>query len=119
MAEVTHQYTVKVFKKKLKEVGEAVKRARQSRGLTQSEMADLIGISSKTVSAIEVGRVEPSISQIQAIAACLQEPVGFFVGEAGSSVEAKIEHVATELEEIRKLVELIEAQKKVKEQSNK
>ncbi len=112
MSENTHPYTVLNFKKKLREVGNAVKRARQARGLTQSELADLVGISSKTVSAIEVGRVEPSISQVQAIAASLQEPIGYFVGEAGGSVEAKIEHVATELNEIRKLVQLIEAQKK-------
>lgn len=117
MTQVSHPYTVKSFKKQLQEVGNAVKRARQSRGLTQSEMADLIGISAKTISAIEVGRVEPSISQIQAIAASLQEPVGYFVGEASSSVEAKIDHVAKELADIRKLMQLIEAQKKVKSAS--
>lgn len=114
MAQTSHPYTVKNFKKRLKEVGDAVKRARQSRGFTQNEMSDLIGISAKTISAIEVGRVEPSISQIQAIAAALQEPVGYFVGEATSSVEAKMDHVAQELKDIRALMLLIEAQKNVR-----
>jgi putative transcriptional regulator len=102
--------SVKTFKKHVKDVGKAIKIARQNRGMTQQEMADAIGISAKTASAIEVGRVEPSISQIQAIAACLREPVGYFFGENPSSIASKFEHMSQEMEEIRKLLLAMETQ---------
>lgn len=114
MTQTVQPYSVQSFKQQLTRVGDAVKNARQARGMTQSELAALLGINSKTISAIEVSRVEPSVTQIQAIAASLGEPVGYFLGEASSTIEAKIDHVAEELNEIRKLIQLIEAQKQVK-----
>ncbi len=105
MSDEQHLRTIKSFKKTLKQIGERVKIARQSRGMTQGELGKLIGVSSKTVSAIEVARVEPSISQMQAIAVALNEPIGYFIGETVSSIESKIERVSQELEAVRKLIE--------------
>lgn len=105
MTQPVQPYTIQAFRERIREVGERVKLVRVSAGLTQTELAEKLGTSSKTVSAIEVGRVEPSVSQLQSIAAVLEEPVGFFVGESESAVESKIEHVTKELEQIRKLME--------------
>ncbi len=113
MSEATHPFTIKSFKAQLNELGDRVKNARQARGMTQGELGELIGTSSKTISAIEVGRVEPSITQMQALAAVLEEPIGYFVGETSSSVASKIERVTDELEEIRKLIELTKAKQAV------
>lgn len=88
-----------------------IKQARQSKGMTQNELADYLDVSPKTISAIEVGRVEPSISQIQAFSAVLEEPVGYFTGEGASSVESKMDRIASELEDIRKVINLIRAKK--------
>jgi len=113
MSDVQHPYTIKAFKGQLTQVGERVKNARQARGMTQGELGAYIGTSSKTISAIEVGRVEPSITQMQALSAMLEEPIGYFVGETASSVESKIERVTDELEEIRRLIELTKAKQTV------
>ncbi len=109
---VDQPLSVASFKKGLVAVGKRVKDARQGKGMTQNELAALMAVSPKTVSAIEVGRVEPSISQMQSLAAVLEEPVGYFVGEGASSVESKMARVATELAEIRKVMATIQAKKK-------
>lgn len=108
----TSSFTIKHFKKSLPSVGQKIKLARQAKGMTQGELGEMIGISAKTVSAIEVGRVEPAVSHMQALAAVLEEPIGYFVGENASSVESKMERVAAELEEIRKTMELIQLKKR-------
>lgn len=108
MANKYKPFAVSAFKKRLGDLGQRVKMARQAKGMTQTELADLLSISSKTISAIEVGRIEASISQMQGIAAVLEEPIGYFTGESASSVESKIERVSQELEEIRKLMNLAE-----------
>lgn len=113
MSDQQQPYSIQTFKDRLSQIGERVKRARQARGMTQGELGNIIGISSKTISAIEVARVEPSITQMQAISQVLEEPLGYFVGETASSVESKIERVTDELEEIRKLIELTKAKQDV------
>jgi len=94
--------TVDYFKQHLPRIGQRIRDARQAKGLTQSELADIIGISDKSVSALEVGRVEPSITQMQAIATALHKPIGSFTGEKASMVEAKFEVLMKEFEDIKK-----------------
>ena len=105
-------FSVDKYKAQVKEIGKRVKRARQAKGMTQFELADLIDVSSKTVSAIEVGRVEASISQMQALSAVLEEPIGYFTGEASELVESKLDRVAHELAEIRRVMDLVRAKGK-------
>lgn len=97
--------TIADFKKKLPELGKRIRLARMNMGMTQEELANEIGISSKSISALEVGRVEASISQIQAIAVVLEEPVSYFTGDATSMVASRISRVAIELEQIRKMMQ--------------
>ncbi len=108
----TKPFAVQKFKEGLAQIGQRVKQARQSKGMTQYELADYLDVSAKTISAIEVGRVEPSVSQMQAFSAVLEEPIGYFVGEDASSVESKMERVANELAEIRRTMDLINIKKK-------
>ena len=51
--------------------GAAVKRLREARGLTQAELAERIGVSSKTVSKWETGKGLPDISLLQPLAGAL------------------------------------------------
>ena len=51
--------------------GAAVKALRESRGMTQAELAERIGVSSKTVSKWETGKGLPDISLLQPLAGAL------------------------------------------------
>ena len=51
--------------------GPTIKRLRESKKLTQSELADRIGVSSKTVSKWETAKGLPDISLIQPLARAL------------------------------------------------
>ena len=51
--------------------GIAIKQLREARGLTQAALADLIGVSSKTVSKWETAKGLPDISLIQSLAKAL------------------------------------------------
>jgi DNA-binding XRE family transcriptional regulator len=96
-----NKYTVDFFKQQLPKIGKRIRDARQAMGYTQSELAHLIDISDKSVSALEVGRVEPSITQMQAIALALGKPIGAFTGEKNSMAAAKFESLMREIEDIK------------------
>lgn len=49
------------------EIGNRIKKARETAGLTQDRFAELIGMGTKNVSAIERGAVGASLSSIQRI----------------------------------------------------
>lgn len=98
----TKTTTVEQLKKEmLPLIKTKIAQARKEKGLTQVELAKLISVSDKTISAIETGRVEPSISQMQALANALQLPVGYFTGEKSGSIEVKFKMLANQFEEIK------------------
>lgn len=94
-------HTIDFYKKQLAKVGQKIREARLEMKWTQQDLAKRIGVSDKTVSALEIGRVEPSISQIQSIASVTEKPIGFFTSEKISLIEAKFDALTRELEEIK------------------
>jgi transcriptional regulator with XRE-family HTH domain len=46
------------------EIGHHLKRARESNRMSQQEVAELLGISQKTLSNIESGKTQPSVVQL-------------------------------------------------------
>lgn len=66
-------------------VGDAIKRARRAKGLSQVALALSAGISQSTLSAIETGAQNPSVATLEAIAAALSCPVGELLGEKKNS----------------------------------
>jgi len=52
-------------------IGERIRNIREIRGLTQAELADRLGVSSKTVSSWEVNRTEPKMGMIENVCAIL------------------------------------------------
>lgn len=67
-------------------IGEFLSALRRSKGLTQQEVADRLGVSNKTVSSWETGASYPDISMLSSIAelligcVALESLIGFFVG---------------------------------------
>ena len=62
-------------------VGENIKRARESLGLSQNQLARKAGIAQPTLSAIEKQTKSPSIDTVILLAAALGKSVGQLVGE--------------------------------------
>lgn len=52
-------------------IGQNIKTIRELRGLTQSELAYMIGVSDKTVSSWEINRTEPKMGMIEKLSAAL------------------------------------------------
>lgn len=57
--------------KPLQKLCENLKNARKQKGLTQSQMADLIGVQRSVISRYESGLIEPSVTQIERMADAL------------------------------------------------
>lgn len=84
-----------------KQLGQRIKEARQRSGYSQQQLASAVGVSDKTISAYEVGRVEPPLDTLDKLCTVTKHPVAFFLGDVQSNIEARLERIAKELEEIK------------------
>lgn len=60
-----------------KTIGEVIKKARNSKKLTQNEVSDKTGISRNYLSDIENGRYMPSVETLMGLAKCLDIDLNF------------------------------------------
>lgn len=56
---------------------QAIRNARKAAGVTQEQLAEVLGINRATLSKYETGVIEPSVSQLKTIAAALR--IDFYV----------------------------------------
>ena len=61
-------------------IGERIKQARKAKGLTQKQLGDLSNTSEGTVRQYEIGKRQPRLEQLQAIAAALGVPTVDLLG---------------------------------------
>ncbi len=61
------------------QLGQKIRRERKEQGLTMRRLAEKIGVSVMTLQRIEVGKVDPSIELVVAIAHHLKLPLSHFV----------------------------------------
>ena len=61
--------------------GKIIRFYRKARGLTQTQLADMISVSDKTVSSWEVDRTEPDMKAVENLSAALGVPKSELVGE--------------------------------------
>lgn len=100
------EYPVKkVFMFDRTQLGKRIKEARQRAGLSQQQLADSIGVSDKTISAYEVGRVDPPLESLSSISGATSHPMAYFIGDVQSNIEAKLDRIAREMEEVRRLMQ--------------
>ncbi|HAU98713.1 MAG: hypothetical protein UX04_C0002G0306 [Microgenomates group bacterium GW2011_GWF2_45_18] len=90
--------------KKQDAIGEKIKEARMRLRISQQQLAHAIGVSDKTISAYEVGRIDPPIDVLKKISLTTQHPITYFLGLDQSSIEAKLDQIGRELEQIRKII---------------
>lgn len=64
-------------------IGSNIKKWREIRNLKQSDLAELIGVSDKTVSSWEINRTEPKMGMVEKICAALNCKKTDIVGDDG------------------------------------
>lgn len=84
-----------------KQLGKRIREARLRSGLSQQELAAAIGVSDKTISAYEVGRVDPPLESLDKLGTATKHPVGYFIGDVTSNVEARLNRIISEMSAIK------------------
>lgn len=75
---------------RVKTIGQRIRKMRRVRGITQMKLADMTGISEKTISAVENDRYLPTVDNYFAICDALQvDPRYIYFGEKNDAIEAK------------------------------
>lgn len=66
------------MKSEKEKLGSRIKAYRKARGISQEQLAEMIGIEPKHVSRLEVGTSYPTIDRLEKIARALHVPMGSF-----------------------------------------
>lgn len=85
-------------------LGEKIRVARQARGLRQSDLAKLIGVSPQSVSAFESGRIPPAAEYLEKIAHHTGRPLHVFTGQRISEALLRIDQLTQELQELKEIL---------------
>ena len=89
----------------MKQLGEKIKIARKKKQITQEHLARAVGVSDKSVSAYESGRVQPPLEVLEKIARSTQLPISYFVDtSANTTIIEKLNEVQQIFEEIKLLL---------------
>lgn len=89
----------------MKSLGNKIKIARKSIGLSQQDLARYMKVTNKTISAYEVGRTSPPLTMLKKISLIVQKPLSYFDDKATVSKEEllqKIKQIEQELNEVKK-----------------
>lgn len=73
-------------------IGENIRRARQNQGLTQSELAEKLGVSDRAVSRWETNAAEPGVSLLAQMALLLDTSADALLGVDPQQIHAEILH---------------------------
>lgn len=108
------QEDIKKRKEMLKALGLRLKNARSEARLSQLQVGVIIGVTDKTISSYEAGRVSPPIDKLLHLADIFKKPISYFLGDNSKDYKftSRLRAVEMALKEIRK--QLIE----IKELSN-
>lgn len=87
------------------QLGKRIKEARLRTGMSQQQLADVVGVSDKTISAYEVGRVDPPLESLEKLSNATLHPIAYFIGDVQSNIEAKLDRIARELSDIRQTLQ--------------
>ena len=85
----------KIFAQKLR-------KARELKGISQRELGLLTGLSDKSISAYEQGRVMPPLDILPKLAKHLNQPISYFLNE-----ETSIDRLMLHIEDLEKLLQTL------------
>ncbi len=92
-------------------IAERIKKARQEAKLSQLQVGVALGVSDKTISGYESGRISPPVDKLQKLADLLKKPIAYFVGDDSREykVAARLRAVEIMLRDIRRELREIKA----------
>lgn len=91
-------------------LGQKIRYARRSLGLSQKQLGDLIQLSDKAVSAYEVDRAVPPLETLKEISKHTTKPMAYFLNESTKSEQTIAQKIASIEEELRQIKEMLNAQ---------
>lgn len=90
----------------MKNIGQKIKQARNDRRITQEALAKAIGVSDKSISAYESGRVQPPLEALEKIASYTDQSLTYFIEPTNdSNIIKKLNEVQIIFEEIKSLLQ--------------
>jgi transcriptional regulator with XRE-family HTH domain len=80
-------------------VGERIRKARESNGISQKKLGMALGLSDKAISAYEAGRTYPPIDTLFRISVELKKPLVYFLSEDDQAIDLfdKVEKIEQSL----------------------
>jgi transcriptional regulator with XRE-family HTH domain len=100
-----------------KELGRKLKTAREEARMSQLQVGVALGVSDKTISGYESGRISPPIDKIISLADLFKKPIGFFLGADPKdykvasrlrAVEVALREIRTQLREIKLIAQALD-----------
>lgn len=89
-------------------LGHRIKELRKSKGITQEQLAEMVGIGTANISYIETGKFAPSIENFEKIAEALGvQPFELYMFEPCKPVDEVKQELFSALEDNEKLLRLI------------
>jgi len=88
----------------IKELGKRIRTARDESRMSQLQVGVAIGVTDKTISGYESGRIAPPIDKLLHLADLFKKPITFFLGSDPKDykVASRLRAVEVSLREIRK-----------------
>jgi len=71
----------------IEQMGQRIREARERLGITQEELAKLIGRNRETISHYEIGNRAVAVTELPALAQALKVPIGYFFGDEAPANE--------------------------------
>lgn len=91
-------------------LGQKIRYARRSLGMSQKELGEMLHLSDKAVSAYEVGRAVPPIETLKDISKFTSKPMSYFINESTKTEQTIAEKIASIEEELRQIKEMLSNQ---------
>lgn len=88
-------------------IGRKIKMARQQAGYSQRELAQVLKLTDKAVSAYEVGRAQPSLQVLVQLSQATNKPVSYFLDdfeEKDPDFQLRVKKIEQDLAEIKKML---------------
>jgi putative transcriptional regulator len=91
-----------------KSLAKKIKTLRTQKGLTQMQLAEVVGISAQLISALEQGRIAPKREYLMKMCEGLDVSMSYFSGQKVGKIVKRLDELVAELQQLRAEVAQIE-----------